>query len=291
MEVGKLALFPMNHLVTTVIFGLSASLCWGSGDFCGGLASRRANVVGVVTGDYMVGFVLLVLLALLWKEQYPSPEDLLWGGLAGVAGVLGLIAFYSALATGQMGIAAPISAVMTAALPVLFSVFSAGLPSLRQLAGFVLALLAIGLISRPEHASGPPKGIGLAVLAGCGFGCFFILLSRVSPSHTFWPIAAARFSSLLLMLGVARLRWRRQPILPAKHVVPLIVFAGVLDAVGNAFFVLAAHSGRLDVAAVLSSFYPAATVLLAAVALRERVTRLQGAGILLVLLAVPLISA
>jgi drug/metabolite transporter (DMT)-like permease len=281
----------MNHLVATVVFGLSASLCWGSGDFCGGLASRRANVVGVVAGDYMVGFVLLVLLALLWREPHPSPEDLLWGGLAGVAGVLGLLAFYSALATGQMGIAAPVSAVMTAALPVLFSVFSAGLPGLRQLAGFLLALLAIGLISRPGRASGPPKGIGLAVLAGCGFGCFFILLSRVSPGHTFWPLAAARFTSLVLMLAVMRLRWRRQPILPAKNVVPLVVFAGVLDAVGNAFFVLAAHSGRLDVAAVLSSFYPAATALLAAVVLRERVTRLQGAGILLVLLAVPLISA
>jgi drug/metabolite transporter (DMT)-like permease len=152
------------------------------------------------------------------------------------------------------------------------------------------------LISRPQRADGgPPKGIGLAVLAGCGFGCFFILLSRVSPGHTFWPLAAARLISVSLLLIVVllmRLR-RQQPMMPGIgiRVAPFVVLAGVLDAVGNAFFVVAAHSGRLDVAAILSSFYPAATVLLAAVVLRERVTRMQGVGILLVLLAVPAISA
>jgi drug/metabolite transporter (DMT)-like permease len=280
----------MSHLAATVIFGLAASLCWGSGDFSGGLASRRAKVLSVVVGDFTVGFVLLLTLALLWREPFPPSVDLLWGGLAGLAGALGLLAFYLALATGQMGIAAPVSAVLTAALPVFFSALTAGLPSLLQLASFLLALLAIGLISRPERAGGPPKGIGLAVLAGCGFGCFFILLSRVSRGHTFWPLAAARFTSVVFMLVVMLLRQQRL-VLPGRSVAPFVVLAGVLDAVGNAFFVLAAHSGRLDVAAILSSFYPAATVLLAAVVLRERVTRIQGAGILLVLMAIPMISA
>lgn len=280
----------MNHLVATVVFGLSASLCWGSGDFSGGLASRRASVPAVVIADYTVGFVLLLALALVWREPFPAPLDLVWGGLAGVAGVLGLLAFYAALAQGRMGIAAPVSAVLTAALPVLFSAFTAGLPRLLQLVGFALALVAIVLISRPERAQGPAQGIGLAVLAGCGFGCFFILLSRVTPGSTFWPLAVARFTSVLCLLIVMGLR-KQRPMLPGRHVALLVVFAGVLDAVGNAFFVLAAHSGRLDVAAILSSLYPAATVLLAAFVLRERVTRIQGAGILLVLLAVPLISA
>jgi drug/metabolite transporter (DMT)-like permease len=279
----------MNHLFATVIFGLTASLCWGGGDFSGGLASRRANVSGVVIAGYTVGFVLLVALALIWKEPLPRPVDVLWGGLAGVAGVLGLIAFYSALSSGPMGIAAPVSAVLTAALPVLFSALTAELPTRLQLGGFVLALLAIGLISRPDRASGPPQGIGLAVLAGCGFGCFFILISRVSPGATFWPLAVARFTSVSVALIMTRLR--RQPVLPGMRVALLVALAGILDALGNAFFVLAAHSGRLDVAAVLSSFYPAATVLLAALVLRERVTRVQAIGILLVLLAVPLISS
>jgi drug/metabolite transporter (DMT)-like permease len=279
----------MNHIFVTVIFGLAASLCWGSGDFSGGLASRRANASSVVLAAYAVGFVLLVTLALIWKEPFPGPLDLLWGGLAGVAGVLGLLSFYSALSRGKMGIAAPVSAVLTAALPVLFSAFTAGLPTLFQLGGFVLALLAIWLISRPQRTKGPPQGIGLALLAGCGFGCFFILISRVNPASTFWPLVVARFTSVFVLLVMMRLR--RMPILPGMTVAPLVALAGILDAIGNAFFVLAAHSGRLDVAAILSSLYPAATVLLAALVLRERVTRIQAIGILLVLLAIPLISA
>ena len=278
----------MSQTLATVCFGLAASLCWGSGDFSGGLASRRANASSVVIGAYAVGFVLLVVLALIWKEPYPSSMDMFWGGLAGLAGAIGLIAFYSALATGRMGIAAPVSAILTAALPVLFSAFTEGLPSLLQLSGFALALLAIGLISRPERLKGRPEGIGLALLAGCGFGCFFILISRVSHAEVFWPLAVARCTSVLFLLIVMWIR--RQPALPRINVIPLVLLAGILDAIGNVFFVLAAHVGRLDVASVLSSLYPAATVLLAAILLRERVTRIQAIAILLALIAVPLIS-
>src|SRR5579872_4873581 len=119
----------MNQFVPTIIFGLAASLCWGSGDFSGGMATRRANVLSVVIAAYTVGFVLLVTLALIWREPFPSAANVLWGALAGVAGVLGLLAFYTALATGKMGIAAPVSAVLTATLPVLFSALTSGLPT------------------------------------------------------------------------------------------------------------------------------------------------------------------
>ncbi len=281
----------MSSIFATIIFGLAASLFWGSGDFSGGLASRRANASSVVTVAYAVGFVLLVALALIWKEPFPSPLDFVWGGLAGLAGAVGLISFYSALSIGRMGIVAPVSAVLTASLPVLFSAFTQGLPSLLQLGGFVLALLAIGLISRPEQAKGRPEGIGLALLAGCGFGCFFILISRVNHTATFWPLAVARLTSVLLLLIVVRIRQQQVRMLPKLMIAPLVLLAGVLDAIGNAFFVLATHVGRLDIAAVLSSLYPAATVLLAALVLRERVTRIQAIGILLALAAVPLISA
>jgi drug/metabolite transporter (DMT)-like permease len=285
---------PMTGIIATVLFGLAASLCWGSGDFSGGLASRRINASSVVIAGYTVGFVLLIALALIWREPFPAPVDLLWGGLAGLAGALGLIAFYTALASGKMGIAAPVSAVLTAMLPVLFSALTAGLPDPLRLGGFALALLAIALISRPEHAAdGRPQGIGLAVLAGFAFGCFFILISRVSPGATFWPLAVARLASVVSLLVVLLLRRQpRQRLLSGvRKVAPLVLLAGTLDAMGNVFFVLAAHSGRLDVAAILSSLYPAATVLLAAFVLRERVTRIQAVGILLVLLAIPLISA
>ena len=287
-------MIPTTDIFATVVFGLAASLCWGSGDFSGGLASRRINATTVVIAGYTVGFVLLLALALIWREPFPAPTDLLWGGLAGVIGALGLIAFYTALASGKMGIAAPVSAVLTAMLPVLFSALTVGLPDPLRLGGFVLALLAIVLISRPERAaSGRPQGIGLAVLAGLGFGCFFILISRVSPGATFWPLAIARLTSVVSLLVVMLLRrqQKQHPLSGVRRVALLVLLAGTLDALGNAFFVLAAHSGRLDVAAILSSLYPAATVLLAAVVLRERVTRIQAVGILLVLLAIPLISA
>jgi drug/metabolite transporter (DMT)-like permease len=279
----------MNHLFATVIFGLTASLCWGSGDFSGGLASRRAYTGSVVLTDYAVGLVLLVTLALIGKEPFPGPADLLWGGLAGVAGVLGLLSFYAALSRAKMGIAAPVSALLTVALPVLFSAFTVGLPTLLQLGGFVLAGLSIALISRPQRAKGSLQGIGLALMAGCGFGCFFILISRVNPATTFWPLVVARFTSICVLLVLMRLQ--RKPLLPGMTVAPLVVLAGVLDAIGSALFVLAAHSGRLDVAAILSSLYPAATVGLAALVLRERVIRIQAIGILLLLLAIPVISA
>ncbi|GHO46124.1 EamA family transporter [Ktedonospora formicarum] len=278
----------MNSALQTLLFGLAASLCWGSGDFTGGLASRRANASTVVMGAYAIGFVLLLVLALLWREAFPSTQDLLWGGLSGLAGAIGLIAFYSALSLGRMGIVAPLSAVITAALPVLFGAITEGAPNLLQLGGFLLAIIAIVLISRPERSQGRPVGLGLALIAGCGFGCFFILISRVSPTATFWPLAMARLTSVLLLVAVLLIR--RQPLLPKKAVTPLLLLAGSLDAIGNAFFVLAAHSGRLDVASVLSSLYPAATVILATFILHERVTRIQGFGIALALVAVPLIS-
>jgi drug/metabolite transporter (DMT)-like permease len=279
----------MTHALATVVFGLAASLFWGSGDFSGGLAARRDNASSVVFAAYAIGAVLLIVLALIWREAFPSPLGLLWGGLAGIAGAIGLVAFYKALAIGRMGIIAPVSAILTAGIPVLFSAFTEGLPSLQQVGGFVLALFAIGLISRPERAQGRPEGIGLALLAGCMFGCYFILVSRLNVTSTFWPLAVARLVSMLFLLALGGFRLRKM--LPKRTVAPLVVLTGAFDAIGNAFFVLATHIGRLDVAAVLSSLYPAATVLLAAIVVRERVTRIQLLGILCALVAIPLISA
>jgi drug/metabolite transporter (DMT)-like permease len=278
----------MNNVFATVLFGLAAALCWGSGDFSGGLASRRANATSVGIASYAIGLILMVVLALIWREPFPAPLDILWGGLAGLVGATGLIAFYSALVIGRMGIAAPVSAVLTAGLPAIFSVFTEGWPGLLQVGGFALALLAIGLISRPEQAKGRPAGFWLALLAGCSFGGYFILISQASHAETFWPLAIAFFTSMFIVLVVTGMR--RQQVLSRTMITPLVLLAGTLDAIGNVFFVLATHTGHLDVAAVLSSLYPAATVLLAAIVLSERVTRVQAIGIVVALVAVPLIS-
>ena len=278
----------MNHNLLTVLFGLSASLTWGAGDFSGGLATRRANVMSVVMAAYTLGFALLIAVALLWSEPFPSALDLIWGSVAGLAGAVGLVAFYQALSVGRMGITAPVAGVLSVTLPVIFSALFIGLPNLFQLTGFVLALIAVWFISRPERAKGRPEGLGLALLAGLGFGSFFILIDQVSPHAIFWPLAAARLSSILFILAIVLLR--RQEILPKKAAFPFVLLAGILDAAGNVFFVLATHSGRLDVAAVLSTLYPAVTVLLASIFLKERVTRFQAIGIVVALIAIPLIS-
>ena len=278
----------MFHGLSNVGFALAASLSWGAGDFSGGLATRRAQVLSVVVGAYAVGLIMLIALALVWSEPFPTTLDLMWGSVAGLAGAVGLVAFYQALAVGRMGIVAPIAAMLSAALPVLFGAFFEGLPGPLQLIGFVLALIAVGLISGLGVVKGRPKGSGLALLAGLGFGSFFILISRVSNGAVFWPLAAARLSSLLFLLAVVLIR--RQKVLPEKSVWPVVILAGALDVAGNVFFVLATHAGRLDVAAILSSLYPAVTVLLATIILKERVTRIQAIGIFVALVAIPLIS-
>jgi len=278
----------MFHGLSTVAFALAASISWGAGDFSGGFATRRAQVLSVVLGAYAVGLCTLIVLALIWTEPFPAALDLMWGSVAGVAGAVGLVAFYQALAVGRMGVVAPIAAMLSAAIPVLFGAVIEGLPRPLQLIGFVLAFIAVGLISGLGVVKGRPKGLGLALLAGVGFGSFFILISRVSQGSIFWPLAAARFSSLLFLLAVVLIRC--QSVLPGRSVWPVVFLAGALDVVGNVFFVLATHTGRLDVAAILSSLYPAVTVLLATFILKERVTRLQTIGIFVALVAIPLIS-
>ncbi|MBK9715660.1 MAG: DMT family transporter [Kouleothrix sp.] len=271
-----------------VVFGLASALSWGAGDFSGGLATKRAPVFGVLAIGHTVGLLLLIVLALVWGEPLPAAADLGWGLAAGLAGAVGLAALYRALAIGQMGMVAPLSAVLTAALPALFGVLSDGLPGARTLAGFGLALLAIWLVAGTGAARGARDGLGLAVLAGCAFGLFFILVHRAGASAVFWPLVAARIGSLGLVLPIAI--GRRQLLGPDRQLLVPVLLSGALDVAGNACFVLAGQAGRLDVAAILASLYPASTVLLAALLLGERVLRVQVVGIVAALAAIALIA-
>lgn len=272
-----------------VTFGLLASLSWGASDFSGGLSTRRMHVFGVIAVSYAIGLALLVALALARSEAIPGGDDLAWGGAAGLAGVVGLTAQYRALAVGRMGIVAPVAAVLGTTVPVLFAAVTEGLPGASQMAGFALAIAGVWIIARPERAGGPPEGLGLAVLAGLGFGAFFILIDRVSDGAVFWPLVAARgvsFVVIALIVMTSRVAWR-----PDRGALRLIAVAGVLDVAGNTFFLLAAQAGRLDVSTVMSSLYPMVTVILARLVLHEHVTRLQTAGILAAVAAIPLIAA
>ncbi len=269
-----------------VIFGLAAALSWGGGDFSGGLAARRANVFTVLIFSQIAGLALV--LAFAWSEPFPPPEDLAWGFGAGLSGALGLAAMYRAMAVGRMGVVSSITAVLAAAVPVLFAALTDGSPGSAPLLGFALGAAGLWLVSNPQGVVSP-AGLELAILGGLGFGGYFVMIGQVRSDTVFWILAAARAASLSLMSGLAWASGRMQR--PARRLLPLLALAGLLDVSGNAFFVLAVQAGRLDVSSVLASLYPAVTVLLARLLLNERVTRAQAVGILAALVAVPLIAA
>lgn len=270
------------------IFALSAAAAWGSGDFTSGLASRRAGPFHTVLVSYSVGMAALVVVALARREPIPPAPDLFWGALAGISGMLGLGFLMRGFAAGRMGIVAPVSAVLAAAIPVLISMLVEGLPGTLQLLGFALALPGIWLLSRPEPGSGRPQGLGMALLAGLGFGIFFTALGQVGDSAVFWSLAASRLVAVALMLLFALASGRS--LLPANLPLQLLVPAGLLDVGGNLFFLLATLTGRLDVAAVLASLYPAVTALLARLVAGEHLARVQIAGVAAAVLAIVLIS-
>jgi len=275
-----------------VSFGLAAALAWGAADFTGGVATRRANAYSVVIGGEAVGLAVLLVLAFTTGETPPAMGNLVLAGLAGIGGGFGLILLYRALASGQMSVAAPISAVLAAAIPVLVNAVGQGWPDPLVLAGLLLALLAIWLIARGEGATDSARlkleHIRLPFLAGIVFGLFFVLLHQASQESLFWPIIATRMASITFLLGFATLT--RQQWKPQRALWPMIALCGLLDTAGNGLFVLAGQLGRMDVAAVLSSLYPAATVALAWLLLRERIARLQVVGIFSALLAIVLIA-
>ncbi|MFZ0546062.1 MAG: EamA family transporter [Candidatus Promineifilaceae bacterium] len=278
----------MNDTFFAAIFALFAAASWGSGDFVGGLVTRRIGPFHTVLVSYSVGLFALVVVALARFEALPPLADLLWGALAGLFGLVGLGFLLRGFATGRMGIVAPVSAVLAATIPVVFSAFTEGLPRQLQLVGFGLAIVGIWLLSRPEPLAGRPVGLGMALLAGLGFGAFFTALSQVGPSAVFWPLAAGRLAACTLLVVMALIT--RRPVVPPRLPLRLLLIAGMLDVGGNLFFLLATQSGRLDVAAVLSSLYPAVTAILAWLLVKEHMTRLQMIGVTAAVMAIVMIT-
>jgi len=278
----------MNPPFLAAIFALSAAVAWGSGDFTGGLAARRVGPFHTVLITYTVGLFALMIVALARGEVLPPSADLLWGALAGLSGMVGLVFLFRGFASGRMGIVAPVSAVLAPAIPVIFTALTEGLPSELQLLGFGLALVSIWMLSRPEPLGGRPAGLGMALLAGLGIGGFFTAIGQVGESAVFWPLVAGRLAACALM-AVFALSTRR-PIIPPLAPLGLLTLAGVLDVSGNLLFLLAIQSGRLDIAAVLGSLYPPVTAILAWLITREYLARLQVIGLAVAVLAIVLIT-
>ena len=271
-----------------IVFGLTSAACWGAADFCGGLATKSTQVYRVIISSQLISLILLVILAIATHERLLPFDQMLLASVAGVVGAIGMIALYRALAVGQMGVAAPVSAVVAASVPVIVGSFIEGPPSVSQLIGFGLAFVAVWFISRTGRSAIHWHDLGLPIIAGLGFGTFYVLIGSVGQAAVWWPLVAARVGSLTALLIVTLVN--RQPRLVERQSLRLIVLIGVFEVGGNACYILARQAGRLDVAAVLASLYPAVTVWLAWFFLKERMYRLQSIGVLAALAAIVLIT-
>jgi drug/metabolite transporter (DMT)-like permease len=270
------------------VLGLISAACWGAADFYGGLATKSTPVYRVIISSQWVSLFLLSALAIGLGEAPLPISALLLCALGGICGAIGMFALYRALAEGHMGVAAPVSAVVAAGVPVVAGVFIDGPPSLPQLIGFGLALLAVWVISRTQHGHIQWRDLGLPLLAGFSFGTFYVIIGSTAGDAVMWPLIAARIGSLAALIGFTTLTG--QPRLVARSMAGIVILIGVLEVGGNACYILARQAGRLDVAAVLASFYPAFTVALAWLVLKEHRTRTQAAGLLAALAAIVLIT-
>jgi drug/metabolite transporter (DMT)-like permease len=294
----------MNMLLHgNALLALAAAVLWGGGDFSGGMGAKNAGgtisaALRVVLLSHAMSFSVLLAAVWLRGDVFPHGAALAWGIGAGVAGGLSLTLFYVALSRGAMGASAALSGLLAAAIPAAVSISSEGSPGLLHIVGFVVAGVAIWMIAAGENAEAKPADTGtiwLAAIAGVGFGIYFVALKMAGSAGVIWPMATARMGSLslcsLLLIAVSLKSNKEEATARlTRVVVGWAVATACLDTSGNLLFIAATRAGRLDVAAVLASLYPASTILLAAWMLRERPTRRQGLGMVVAVAAVVMIT-
>ncbi|MFZ0957761.1 MAG: DMT family transporter [Candidatus Sulfotelmatobacter sp.] len=298
---------------------LAAVFIWGTSDFTGGYASRRANAFVFTAFSHACALLLMVSLALAQHAPFPSRTSILWALLAGGIGGFSLAIFYRALAEGKMGLTAPIAALLSAAIPTLADIAIEGAPHAWTFAGFALAILSIWLITRSEPArkaaqdstpqsekendnqvdddqaddeekSGSvPKGVAVAALAGIGFAVFYLCIRQAGAGSPLWIAAISRAASFVVTaVAVVATKAPLRLDLPSAA---MAAVAGSFDITGSALFIYASQHGRLDEAVVISSLYPAVTVILARLILKEHFSRWRLIGLLAALAAVPMIAS
>ena len=287
---------------SNVALALLAAITWGGGDFSGGMAVRRGGgsfgaAVRVVLLSHTLSFAALLILLVFRHDALPTGAPLLWGLAAGFFGGASVLAFYICLARGAMGASAAISGLLAAAIPSVVSTLLEGAPGVMRIAGFLLAAAAIWLVaSTSDQTAAPPGTLALSILSGIGFGFYFVSLRMAGSAGVFWPLALSRSVSVSLCLACLFWLWlKRSDTLPAsplrlRTIAAWVIGTAVLDTAGNLFFIAATRAGRLDVASVLASLYPASTILLAAWLLRERPSGRQALGMTLAVVAVTLIT-
>jgi drug/metabolite transporter (DMT)-like permease len=270
------------------VLSLSAVGAWGTSDFLGGLGAKRTNAFLFTALVHTSGMVAMGAAAWLTGAAFPGRASVAWSLAAGALGGSALALFYRQLAHGNMGLIAPVAAVLSAAIPTLVTTFVHGFPGYRHVFGFVLAGIGVWLISRSESGGGRPEGLGIAVLCGIGFAGFYLCIHQTGNASALWTATCSRWASLLVTLCVVVFGKQKSAV--PGWVLAIAAVAGILDISGSVLFVRASQIGRLDDAVVMCSLYPAITVLLARVFLQEHFSRTRTIGMVAALAAVPMIS-
>lgn len=271
------------------LLALSSAFVYGAADFIGGLTARRADTFSVVIVSQFAGLILLGVSVPFTDVVAVTRADLLWGALAGVCGSTGVALLYRGLAISTMSVVAPTTAVCAVIVPVVVEVARGERLGAWTVAGIVLALVGIVLVAQEKWGSRPhfSPGLGLAFLAGIAIGGFYLSLAQASGDAGLWPLLGARSASVVLFVALALAT--KRTVTMARPAVGMAVACGALDMLANAFYLIATWSGSLSVIVTLSSLYPASTVLLARLFLRERLALLQAIGVVCALVAVLLI--
>jgi drug/metabolite transporter (DMT)-like permease len=246
-------------------------------------------VYGVVLVSQVTGMLLALGLATLRAEAFPGGTDLLVCLVAGGLGALGISMLYRGLAIGRMGIVAPVTGVLAAVIPVVVGFVTEGVPRPPVLVGIVVAVAAVIVVSRVADETGGRAGLVEALVSGTAIGGFGVAIAQLSEGDVFADLTVIRLVQGALIVAavlVTRSAWR-----PGRAVLPALLVVGVLDMAGNSFYLAAVQTGQLAIASVLSAMYPVATVILAALVLREPVTRDHSIGIAMAGVAIALIGA
>lgn len=275
----------------TVLLGLAAAILYGVGDFAGGMGARRVTAVTTLLWSYPVGAVLMAAMLPAFGGHFTVRAGV-FGVLGGCAGLLGVIVLYSLMAVAPINIVSPVSAVLAAIVPVTVGVGIGERPGISAWFGIMLGFVAVVLVSRTteEHPHGriAPRIILLAVLAGVGFGLYFVFLARAGNGTGLWPLLVSRVASAVLIVPIAVSRGAVRSV--SGRTLTIVLLAGTCDALANFCFLLAARSGLLSLASVLTSLYPATTVLLAMGLLHEHASKVQRIGLLLAAGSIVLIT-
>jgi drug/metabolite transporter (DMT)-like permease len=265
-------------LPLAVLFAAVSALVWGSADYCGGRATQRANAIGVTVASQLFGLPVLAL-SLVLLPGTPKPLDFAWGAAAGAAGFIGLVLLYESLSTGAMAVAAPITAVTGALVPMGVGLLLQELPTTLALVGAGCAVVAIVLVSLSPGQGGraTPRVVLLALGAGLFFGLFFALIAQTSGGSGMWPLTAVRIVSI--NLGLVLVVGRDLSLRTPWPTTGWVALAGMGDIAANALYLLAAREGLLSIVAPIGALYPVSTVLLAFGLDKERVRPIQVAGL------------